>query len=395
MRAAGAAATMRAMVRLREPTMLVVACAAICLVSFTLSTVAPLLPHFQRSMHSSLYAALVVAAHPTGSLFSAVPTLLLSRRIALPRVIVSGGIVASLASVLFVWPGAGWWIVLARFGFGFSATMVWQSVFAWTITNTGPERRARTIGILTGASTAGMLAGPQLGALAADYGIWLCALPPILLLLVSTRFALLPQYEMLERVRLPSIRSTLGSRDAVGGLSLTSAGAVIGLGTSVTIPLALGDRGVGAFGIGAVLTCAYLLLVVGNPLAGHAADRGLTRALVVGDFALLALVFVGLKVASGGTASLPFAFVAVSLVSLPGLMGNVLLSRAISAANVDQTVSQTLATLAWAPAAIVGSVSAGAISSPDAALAVLAGAAACAAGIAALERVQRRRPQPA
>jgi len=172
-------------------------------------------------------------------------------------------------------------------------------------------------------------------------------------------------------------------------------GAIVALGTTVTLPLALSGRGVGAFGIGAVLTGAYLVLVFGNPLAGRAADRGMTRTLVVGDFALLALVYVGLEMTRSVAASIPFAFAAVCLVSLPGLAGNVLLSRAVSDASVDQTVSQTLATLAWAPAAIVGSVSAGAVSSSDAALVVLAVAAACAAGIAALERVQRHRPQTA
>ena len=163
----------------------------------------------------------------------------------------------------------------------------------------------------------------------------------------------------------------------------------------VAIPLTLGDRGVGAFGIGAILTCAYAVLVFGNPLAGRSADRGKTRVLVVGDFALLALVFVGLEATSGTVAAVALSFGAVCLVSLPGLAGNVLLSRAVSAASLDQTVSQTLATLAWAPAAIVGSVAAGAVSSPDVALVVLACAAALAAGVAALERVQRHRPQTA
>ena len=386
---------MREMVRLRQPEMLVVACVAICLTSFTLSTVAPLLPHFQESMHSSLYAALVVAGHPFGSLLAAVPTLLASSRFGLQRVIVTGGVIASAASVLFIWPGAGWWIVLARVGFGFSATLVWQSVFAWTIVNTGLERRARTIGILTGASTAGMLVGPQLGALAADHGVWLCALPPLLLLVVTTRFALLPRYEMLEPPDLSRLRSLLRSRDAVGGLSLTSVGAIVGLGTTVTIPLALSGRGVGAFGIGAVLTCAYVLLVVGNPLAGRAADRGRTRALIVGDFTVLAVAFACLEMVSGRAEAVPFAFLAVSLVSMPGLVGNVLISRAVSAANADQTVSQTLVTLAWAPAAVAGSVAAGAVPSSNTALVVLAAAAAFAAGVAALERAQRRRPQPA
>ncbi|MGH2934816.1 MAG: MFS transporter, partial [Gaiellaceae bacterium] len=356
------------MVRLREPGMLAVACVAICLTSFTLGTVAPLLPHFKEQMHSSLYAALVVAGHPIGSLLAAVPTLLLSRRVGLPRVIVAGGAIASVASVPFIWPGAGWWIVLARVGFGFSATMVWQSVFAWAIVNTGMERRARTIGVLTGASTAGMLAGPQLGALAAHFGVWLCALPPLLLLLVATRFGVLPRYEMLERADFTRVRGLLASRDAVAGLSLTSTGAIVGLGTAVAVPLALGDRGVGAFGIGAVLTAAYAVLVFGNPLAGAAADRGWTRMLVVGDLALLTVVFVGLRAASAASAAVPLALGAVCLVGMPMLAGNVLLSRAAAAASLDQTLSQTLATLAWAPAAIVGSTAVGAISSSGAAL---------------------------
>ncbi|HXR11697.1 MAG TPA: hypothetical protein VN770_05335, partial [Gaiellaceae bacterium] len=226
-------------------------------------------------------------------------------------------------------------------------------------------------------------------------GVWLCAVPPLLLLVATTRFGLLPRYEMLEQPDVGGLRATLTSRDGLAGLSLTSVGAIVGLGTTVALPLALSGRGVGAFGIGAVLTGAYLVLVFGNPLAGRAADRGMTRTLVVGDFALLALVYVGLEMTRSVAASIPFAFAAVCLVSLPGLAGNVLLSRAVSDASVDQTVSQTLATLAWAPAAIVGSVSAGAVSSPDAALVVLAVAAACAAGIAALERVQRHRPQTA
>jgi len=392
---AGRAATMGTMPRRRPPGLLVASCAAISLVSLTLGTVAPLLPHFKASMHSSLYAALVVAGHPVGSLLAAVPTLLASRRFGLPRVIVAGGLLASASSILFIWPGAGWWIVLARVGFGASGTLVWQSVFAWTITNTGLERRARTIGILLGASMAGTLVGPQLGALAAHFGIWLCAAPPLLLLLAAARFGALPRYEMLERPDVAKLRAALGSRDALAGLSLTSTGAIIGLGTTVTLPLALSARGVGAFGIGGVLTAAYALLVVLNPLSGRAADRGRTRTLVAGAFGLLALVYLVLAMSTSVLVAAPFAFAAICLVSAPMLAGNVLLSRAVSRANVDQTVSQTLATLAWAPAAIVGSVSAGAVSSPDSALVVLAVAAACAAGIATLERVQRHRPQMA
>lgn len=392
MPAAGWVATMRPM---RLSRHLAFACVAIALVSMTLSTVGPLLPHFKATMHSSIYPALVVAGHPMGSLLAAIPTLLASRRFGLPRVIVAGGLLASLSSILFVWPGAGWWIVFARIGFGASATLVWQSVFAWTITNTGLERRARTIGILMGASTAGMLVGPQIGALASHVGIWLCSVPPLLLVLVAARFAVLPRYEMLPRPDLGTVRTALATREALAGVSLTSIGAIVGLGTTVAMPLALSARGVGAFGIGGVLTCASAVLVVVNPLAGRAADRGRTRTLVVGAFGLLALFCVLIEATSSAAVAIPLAFGAACLVFMPGLAGNVFLSRAVSGAHLDQTVSQTFATLAWAPAAIVGSVSAGALSSPNAALIAIAVAAGFAAGFAALEHAHRGRPQPA
>jgi MFS family permease len=380
---------------IRRGTGAVLPCAAIALVSLMLGSVGPLLPHFERSMHSSLYAALVVAGHPVGSMLAAIPTVLASRRFGLRRVILFGGALASAASLLFVWPGSGWWIVLARVGFGASGTLVWQSVFAWTITSTGLSRRAGTIGILLGASTVGMLVGPQLGALAAHVGIWLCAAPPLALLLVASRFGALPRYEMAERWDADGVRSALASRDGLAGIALTSGGALVGLGTTVTIPLVLSARGVGAFGIGAVLTCAYAVMVAANPLAGRAADRGWTRRLVVGAFGTAALVFTALDATTSKALTVPLSMAAICLVGFTGLTGGVFLSRAASGAGLDQTVSQTMGTLAWGPAAIVGSVSAGAVPSPGAALVVLAAAAACAAGVAAFERVQRHRPQTA
>jgi MFS family permease len=363
----------------------------------TLSTVGPLLPHFKATMHSSLYPALVVAGHPMGSFLAAIPTLLLSRRFGLRRVIVAGGVLASLSSVLFVWPGTGWWIVLARIGFGASATLVWQSVFAWAITNTGLERRARTIGILLGASTAGMLVGPQVGALASHVGVWLCSAPPLALVFVAARFWALPRYEMLEqRPDFAALRAALHTRDALAGMSLTSVGAVVGLGTAVALPLALGARGVGAFGIGGVQTSASALLVLVNPLAGRAAHRGRTRTLVVGALGLLALIALCIEATTSAALAIPLAFGAACLVFMPGMAGNIFLSRAVSGANLDQTVSQTLATLAWGPFAILGSVSAGAVSSPDTALVLIAVAAGIAAGAAAaFGYAHRGRPQPA
>lgn len=346
-------------------------------------------------MHSGLYTGLVIAGHPIGSLAAAVPTLLASRRFGLPRVIAAGALLAFAASVLFVWPGEGWWIVAARVGYGASGTIVWQSVFAWAVTNTGPGRRGRTMATLLAASTAGMLVAPQLGALADRVGLWLCAVPPLLLLAAASRFAVLPAYEMLERPDVRRVRLAFLSRDGLAGAGLISGGAFVQLGVAVSLPLALHREGVGAFGIGGVLTGAYATLVVLNPLAGRLVDRGRTRAVLFGGLTLLALALAGLALAPSAATAAVLAFVVLSVAGIPGFAGGVLSSRAVARADVDQTVSQTTATLAWAPAAISGSIGAGAIASPETTLLVLAAAAALGAAAAATELAHRRRPLPA
>ena len=380
--------------RRHPPGFLLAACLAVAGVSLTLGTVGPLLPRFSASMHSGLYAGLVIAGHPIGSLLAAVPTLLASRRFGLPRVIAAGAVLAFAASALFVWPGSGWWIVAARVGYGASGTIVWQSVFAWAVTNTGPGRRARTMGTLLAASTAGSLVAPQLGALADRFGLWLCAVPPLLLLTAASRFAFQPAYEMLDRPDVRRLRAAFLSRDGLTGVGLVAGGAFVQLGVNVSLPLALHVHGVGAFGIGIVLTAAYAALIGVNPVAGHLVDHGRTRTVLVAGFALLTAALAGLALAPSAAVALPLALLCATFTGIAGFVGGVLASRAVAQAEVDQTVSQTVSTLAWAPAAIAGSVGAGAVAAPETTLLVLAALTACAGLGAAGELVHRRHPLP-
>lgn len=376
--------------RLHPPGFLVAACVGIAGVSLTLGTVGPLLPRFDAAMHSGLYTGLVIAGHPIGSFAAAVPTLLASRRFGLSRVIAAGAAVAVAASVLFVWPGAGWWIVVARVGYGAAGTLVWQSIFAWTVANSGPGRRARTMGLLLAASTAGMLVGPQVGALADRFGLWICALPPLLLVAAAARFAAMPAYEMLERPDLGRLRQAFLSRDGLAGSGLIAGGALLQLAVTTSLPLALHRNGIGAFGIGAVLTGAYAALIALNPLAGRISDLGRTRLLLCCGLVLLALGLAGLALAPSAAVAVPFALACACVAGIPGFTGGVLASRAVASAAVDQTVWQTTTTLAWGPAAIAGSVGAGAAGASDAALLGLAAVAAVGAAVAATELVHVR-----
>jgi MFS family permease len=354
-------------------------------------TIGPLLPRLSSAMHSRTYAALVLAGHPIGSVTAALPTLFASHRFGLPRLIAAGAILAVAASTLFVWPGDGWWIVGARIGYGASATVIWQSVFAWTITNAGPARRAHTIGTLLAASTTGMVLAPQLGALADRYGLWLCATPPLLVLVAASRFALMPAYEMLERSDSGSSLTAQVSTDAAAGVGLASGGAVIALGVGISLPLALHAHGVGAFGIGAVLTAAYSAVIVLNPLAGRFVDRGNMRLILIGGLAGLTSALIALAFASNTAVAVVAAFICAGLTGVPAFVGGVLLSRSVAVAGVDQTVGQAMNTLAWAPAAIVGSIVGGAIA-PGTTLLVLGIVTMCAVVAGTAELAFGRKP---
>ena len=135
-------------------------------------------------------------------------------------------------------------------------------------------------------------------------------------------------------------------------------------------------------------------MVAINPLAGRVLDLGRSRTLIVGAFALLTLALGGFALAPSPAVAIPLAYVCTVLPWIPNLAGATLSSRAFSRAEVDQTVSQTLTTLAWAPAAVLGSLGAGAIHSPAAALLTLAAGAALAATGLALERAHHGRPLP-
>jgi hypothetical protein len=117
------------------------------------------------------------------------------------------------------------------------------------------------------------------------------------------------------------------------------------------------------------------------------------RALVTGDLALLSLALAGLAVASHAAAGASFAYATLCMSGVPAMVGTVLMSRGVAAAGLEQTVSQTLGTLSWAPLAIVGSVAAGAVPSPSRWLLALAVACAVAAVVAAVARANRRTPR--
>jgi MFS family permease len=259
------------------------------MVNTLLGVVSPLLPRLAHAEHSTFFASLVYGGHPIGSLLAAIPAVLAARKWGLPRVIVSGAGLMAAATVLFVYPGHGYWFVLARIGHGFAATIIWQSVFGWLLSNVGPSHRATATGTLLAAATTGSLIGPQLGAASTVTGRWIFLFPAVILVVCSTYFLRMPPYDFAERSTVRHIVRAFNSRVGWAAVGLSAAVSLASVGFATQAPLLLGRLGLHPFGIGATLTLGPALMVLANPVAGRLFDLGHRRLLLSLSFGLAAI----------------------------------------------------------------------------------------------------------
>ncbi len=351
---------------------LLACCACIMMIGVILGSVGPLLPTFARSEHSNFFAALVYAGHPIGSLLAGIPAVLVSRRFGLPRIIFIGALLMAASTILFTVPGHGYWIVLGRIGQGAGASLVWQSIFAWLISNVGPAHRATATGTLLASSTAGGLLAPEIGALTTITGRWILLIPAAFLLLGSLYFLKMPAYDFAPRSSLGDIKRAFSSRLGLAGLGISSGGALATVAFATTLPLYLGNFGLGAFAIGLILTIGSGLMIISNPLAGRIFDSGHKKLVLLGGYSLSIAGVLALALASGRILLAVLALFATVTLGLAMLPSGVLVSQLMHENRIDQTVSQGLSTTIWASSALVGSLASGLLPSPRFALYALA-----------------------
>jgi MFS family permease len=334
----------------------------IMMVSILLGVIGPLLPRLAREEHSNFFASLVAGGHPLGSLIGAIPAVLLARRFGLPKVIIIGALVMGSSTILFVFPGHGYWIIVGRIGHGFGAAFIWQSIFAWLVSNVGPAHRARAIGFLLGASTLGGLLAPQIGALSTA----------ALLILCSAYFIRVPPYDFAERTPVKEITRAFSSRLGLAGIALSGATALVAVGFSTEAPLLLGSHGFRPFQISFVLTLGSGFMIFFNPLAGRLLDRGHTKLLLVGSFSIASLALLFLANTHSFYIITFLCLCIIILLGISSMPGGVMVSQTMHENQIDQTVSQSISSLIWAPNAIAGSLLMGSLGGPRIALVVLA-----------------------
>jgi len=135
------------------------------------STLAPLLPTFERHLHlSKTEVGLLVAMYSVGWGIAVLPVGLLSSRVGVKRFAVFGLFSLCASSVGFGIVDSYGMLLLLRCIQGIAAALCFAAALAWMIDVTPSERRSETISLYGSAAAAGTLAGPLVGGAAVLVG---------------------------------------------------------------------------------------------------------------------------------------------------------------------------------------------------------------------------------
>jgi MFS family permease len=239
--------------------------------------VLPLLPHYAHEFgFGTLGAGLLIAAYP-----AAVPVVSLGSMVLVPRVgartiALWSAVLMTLATVAFAFAPGAWALILARFLQGVASGTIWTASMAWVTDNAPPDRRGRESGIVMGMLSAGSIAGPVVGALAARIGtreafllVAVASAATVVLTIVAPRGRPVTR----EPELLRSIARVVNHPLARAGIAVSIIDPLAFGTIDVLVPLRLGDMGVAttalaaAFGIGAALGS------LAGPPAGRLVDR--------------------------------------------------------------------------------------------------------------------------
>jgi MFS transporter, DHA1 family, solute carrier family 18 (vesicular amine transporter), member 1/2 len=135
------------------------------------STLAPLLPSFERDLHlSKAKVGLLVATYAIGWGIAVLPVAVLASRVGVKRFALVGLGLLSASSIGFGLVNSYALLLTARCVQGIAAALCFSAALAWMIEVTPRERRSGTISVYGSAAAAGTLAGPLIGGAAVLIG---------------------------------------------------------------------------------------------------------------------------------------------------------------------------------------------------------------------------------
>jgi MFS family permease len=254
--------------------------------------VLPLLPRYADQFNLDTFqTGVVLAAYPASVPFVSLACIVLVPRVGARRISLWSALLMTVATVIFAWSPNAAVLVLARFVQGFASGSIWTASMSWVTDNAPPGRRGRESGIVMGLLSAGSVAGPGIGALAATAGsetafglvAAVSGLGVVLTALAPAGRRVGSDSRLFRALRAGAGQPATIAALAMSVIDLTAFGAV-----DLLVPLRLGHRGTSveaialAFALGAVLGAAI------GPPAGRLVDRiGPAKVGLVAAFGVL------------------------------------------------------------------------------------------------------------
>lgn len=248
---------------------------AFALESALFSTLAALLPHYEREFDLSTFGSGILAGCYSGGMLIGIllAGLWLSDRFGVRRAAVAGCAMLAVASIGFGAASALPALELARLIQGIGAGIVWCSLLNWLIALVPAASRGAALGAAMGAGVFGMAAGPLLGAATKPLGTFtVFAAVAVAFGLYGAVLARIPSPPAavsggMARLRIPT--------DPVlrRAIALVTVPPLIAGGAITIVPLHLADLGATEVGIDAALLAGALLSAACSIYAGVVADR--------------------------------------------------------------------------------------------------------------------------
>jgi MFS transporter, DHA1 family, solute carrier family 18 (vesicular amine transporter), member 1/2 len=327
--------------------------------------VIPLLPHYvERFGLSTLGAGIVVAAYPVSVPLVSLGCIVLVPRVGAKRITLFSAALMSVATVIFAWAPNATVLVAARLVQGVASGSIWTGSMAWVTDNAPAGRRGRESGIVMGMLSAGSVAGPAVGALAAWAGQELAfglvagvsLLGVVLAALAPTGRLEGPPTQLRPALAAAIRQSAMRAALALTLIDLLTFGAV-----DVLVPLHLGAGGTSVGVIAAALGAGAALGAVTGPIAGRMVDRIGAQPVGLVTAAFIVVIPVVLALRPPTSVQLAILVIGGPLFALVGSAIFPLSSSGADAAGVAHVAATGLMGVVWAGGFTVVPVLAGVI----------------------------------
>lgn len=314
--------------------------------------VLPLLPRYvDRFGLSTFEAAVVIAAYPISVPLVSLGCIALVPRIGARRITLFSAGLMTVATVIFAAAPTAGVLIAARLVQGLASGSIWTGSMAWVTDNAPEGRRGRESGIVMGMLSAGSIAGPAVGGLAAwageGVGFGLVAAVSLVSVLLA---AMAPAGRhsgatgrvgdaIARAIRQPATRAAL----ALTLVDLLTFGAV-----DVLVPLRLGATGSSVEAIAAAIGAGAVLGAVAGPIGGRLVDRVGPHAVGMTTASCIVVIPVILAFEPTTAVQLGILVVGGPLFALVGSAIFPLSSAGADAAGVPHVAATGLMGVVWA-----------------------------------------------